>query len=283
MIALKNAGIKILPGIMNSAIFITVLSVANSSVYGSSRVLNAMADAGLAPEAFAYVDRMGRPLRCFYVALAFGLLTYLAQIPEHDTVFFWLLSLTGLSAVMNWLSICITHVRFRKALEIAEIDLDDLPFRSPLGTIGSWVGILCNVFIIVIQFLAAVFPVNYETQSASKRAQAFFSSMMSFLFIGTFGLIFKYFAGTKIEGVEWKWEREGRKGFVIDERGVRIVWGEGTTVVDLSTINFDGDMWTLDHYYVWARAHPDMVGMRELWFVPESWREPIKRLYFPWP
>lgn len=50
VIALKRAEIKVLPSIMNAVILITVLSVANSSVYGSTRVLNALADKGLAPK-----------------------------------------------------------------------------------------------------------------------------------------------------------------------------------------------------------------------------------------
>jgi amino acid transporter len=261
---------------MNTAILITVLSVANSSVYGSSRVLNAMADAGLAPKAFAYVDTMGRPLRCFYLALAFGCLAFLAQLKNETTVFLWLVALSGLSSIISWLSICITHLRFRKALTIHGIDPETLPFRSPLGIIGSWVGIFCNGFIIFIQFLTAIFPVDYKTASPGLRAQEFFSSFMAFPIIIIFFFLFKYYRGSKLKGVSFTW----RKGIQLDKP--HIEWGEGTTMVDLNDIDFREDSWSLAHWRALARQNPHMLAMGDLWWLPRSWRGPIKRLYFPW-
>lgn len=79
--------------------------------------------------------------------------------------------------------------------------------------------------------------------------------------------------------MRWSW-REGKRGFVFDDQP-RIVWGEGTTMRDLRTINFERDCWLLDHYRAWAADHPGLVA-QELWWVPEGWRERIKRLYFPW-
>jgi amino acid transporter len=111
VIALTNSGVKGLPSVLNSVILITVLPVANSSVYGSSRVLGAMADVGLAPKVFVYVDTKGRPLRCFYLSFAFGLLAYLVDIRNENTVFIWLVSLCGLSSIISWTSICATHLR----------------------------------------------------------------------------------------------------------------------------------------------------------------------------
>jgi hypothetical protein len=70
-----------------------------------------LADAGLAPRAFAYVDTKGRPLRCFYLSFAFGLLAYLVDLHNENTVFIWLVSLCGLSSIISWTSICATHLR----------------------------------------------------------------------------------------------------------------------------------------------------------------------------
>lgn len=50
VIAIRNAGIEVLPSIFNAVILIAVLSVGNSSVYGSSRTLAALADQGQAPK-----------------------------------------------------------------------------------------------------------------------------------------------------------------------------------------------------------------------------------------
>ncbi|KAI6859980.1 amino acid permease, partial [Hortaea werneckii] len=62
VIAITNAGITGLPSVMNAVILIAVLSVGNSSIYGSSRTLAALADQGQAPKILGYIDRKGRPI-----------------------------------------------------------------------------------------------------------------------------------------------------------------------------------------------------------------------------
>lgn len=62
VISIENAGIEILPSVMNVVILIAVLSVGNSSIFGSSRTLAALADQGQAPKILGYIDRKGRPL-----------------------------------------------------------------------------------------------------------------------------------------------------------------------------------------------------------------------------
>ena len=44
VIAIEKAGINVLPSIMNAVILISVLSVGNSSTYGSTRTLAALAE-----------------------------------------------------------------------------------------------------------------------------------------------------------------------------------------------------------------------------------------------
>lgn len=274
VIAVKNSGVAVLPSILNSVILIAVLSVANSSVYGSSRVLNAMAEAGLAPKAFSYVDSVGRPLRCFYLSFAFGLLAYLAQLPQQNTVFIWLLSLCGLSSIISWTSICVAHIRFRQALKLHNKDLDTLPYQSPLGVIGSWIGLLCNLFIILMQFVTALFPIGYLDMSGRMRAQSFFQSFMAFPLIATVYLGFKFFKGTEVEGLTLSW-----KGITFK----RIVWGEGTTVANLRTDVDFTDSWDLGDYREYARLHPDLiVWEEELWWCPRPLRGCITFFYFPW-
>jgi amino acid transporter len=62
VIAIEDAGIKVLPSIFNAVILSAVLSADNSAVYGASRTLCALAENGQAPKLFTYIDRKGRPL-----------------------------------------------------------------------------------------------------------------------------------------------------------------------------------------------------------------------------
>jgi len=275
VIAVKNAGLKVLPSMINSIILVTVLSVANSSIYGSSRVLNAMADAGLAPKAFAYVDTKGRPLRCIYLCFGFGLLAYLSELKQQNTVFIWLVSLCGLSSIISWTSICVTHIRFRQALRIHGKSLSSLPYESPLGVTGSWIGLACNIFIIIVQFITAIKPIGYHDMSSSQRAQSFFQSFMAFPLIGITYLGFKFFKGTEILRIS----KDGEVG----KGKLRIVIGKGTQVVNLKTDLDFTDSWDHGDYERYARRYPERFPEESpLWWCPPFLRPGIEFFYFPW-
>jgi yeast amino acid transporter len=79
VISIVNAGILVLPGVMNVVILVAVLSVGNSSVFGSSRTLAALADQNQAPKILGYIDRKGRPLVAIGVSSALGFLAYAAD------------------------------------------------------------------------------------------------------------------------------------------------------------------------------------------------------------
>jgi len=79
VISIQNAGIEVLPSVMNVVILISVLSVGNSAVFGSSRTLAALADQGQAPKVLGYIDRKGRPLVAIGVAAVIGLIAFSAD------------------------------------------------------------------------------------------------------------------------------------------------------------------------------------------------------------
>jgi amino acid transporter len=107
VIAIQNAGINVLPSIMNVVILISVLSVGNSSTYGSTRTISALAEIGQAPKIFAYIDKKGRPLVALMLALGFSGLAYINIAPVGTQVFNWLLALSGLSSFFTWyFSLC---------------------------------------------------------------------------------------------------------------------------------------------------------------------------------
>ncbi|CAK7209757.1 histidine permease [Sporothrix bragantina] len=174
VIAIESAGIQVLPSVMNTVILVAVVSVGNSSVFGSSRTLAALADQGQAPRILSYIDRRGRPLVAILVASSLGFLAYLADVDAESDVLSWLLAISALSSVFTWGSICLAHIRFRMAWLRRGRTLTELAFRAQSGTIGSWVGFLCNVLILVAQFWVGLWPINYNNFSVSANVQNFF-------------------------------------------------------------------------------------------------------------
>jgi amino acid transporter len=192
VISIQNAGIEVLPSAMNAVILVSVLSVGNSSVFGSSRTLAALADQGQAPKILSYIDRKGRPLVALGIAFAFGFIAYAADSNAQGTVLAWMIAVSALSAIFSWGSICLAHIRFRKAWRLQGHSLDELAFRSQSGVAGSWFGLLLNGLVLAAQFFVGVWPVGYANMTGSQIAQNFFLQYLAAPVIIVFYLAYKF-------------------------------------------------------------------------------------------
>lgn len=183
VIALQQGQIHALPQIFNAIILISALSVGNASVYGGSRTLLSLAELGMAPKIFTYVDRKGRPLPAMFVSFLFGLLGFLIYASDPNTIFDWLLSISGLSVIFSWGSTCLAHIRFRKAWLLQGNTLAQLPYKSPFGIIGAVLGLILNFLIIAAAFYNGAWPIDEGNMSGSDRANSFFESMISLIIV----------------------------------------------------------------------------------------------------
>ncbi|BGP47346.1 Amino-acid permease inda1 [Rhodotorula kratochvilovae] len=179
VIMANRAGLKGLDHLINITICISVLSIGLSCVYAGSRVLTAMAETGFAPKIFAYVDKSGRPLWSVIAVLAFGPIAYVNVVAAGDTVFDWLLGLSGLSTLFTWGSICMCHIRFRKAWRVQGHHLDELPYKAIGGVYGSWCGFLLVCLVLVANFYIAVWPLGGGSSDPAERAESFFISYLA--------------------------------------------------------------------------------------------------------
>lgn len=157
VIAIRLADIKALPSIFNAIITISVISVANSCTYGSTRTMQALAERGMAPQLLAYVDSKGRPLWGVLIQLGFGLLAFIGESNRQGIVFNWLLALSGLSFFFTWASICLAHIRFRHAWRVQGHIKAELPYEAIFGVVGSWYGLILNILCMIATFYVALF------------------------------------------------------------------------------------------------------------------------------
>lgn len=161
VIAIQEAGIKGLPSVMNAVITISVISVANSATYGSSRTIQALAARGMAPRWMAYIDKNGRPIYCLLFQIAFGFLAFINEASSTgDVIFNWLLAISGVSDFFLWGSICFAHIQFRKAWLYNGRDTRELAYTAPLGVFGSWIGFWLNVLCLIAEFYVSVYSMN---------------------------------------------------------------------------------------------------------------------------
>jgi len=193
VIAGKNAGLKGFDSFMNVIILVSVISIGVSGVYGGSRTLTALGEQGYAPKIFTYIDRSGRPLFSVSAILLMGALGYMNLAASGEVVFGWFLQLSGLAALFTWGSICLAHIRFRKAWVYHGHTLDEIPFKAIGGVYGSWFGLFLIFIVLLAQFYVSVSPIGTKTGTAEQ----FFYGYLAF-----FVVIFFWICG-------YIWKRQG--------------------------------------------------------------------------
>ncbi|KAI0867578.1 amino acid permease [Hypoxylon argillaceum] len=193
-LAIQDAGIKVLPSIFNAVITISVISVANSCAFGSTRTMQALAERGMAPKFLSYVDKAGRPLWCIVIQLVFGLLGYVNDAPNGGDAFTWLLALSGLANFFVWGSCCWAHIRFRWAWKAQGRDFREIPYQAPLGVWGSYIAI----FLVGVCLIATFYNALYPTPNSTPNAETFFEG-----YLAAFIVIALYFFW-KVYSRDWK-------------------------------------------------------------------------------
>lgn len=196
VISIQQAGIMGLPSVFNAVIMIAVLSVGNSSIYGSSRTLAALAEQNQAPKIFAYIDRKGRPIVSIGIASALGFLAFFAGSSKQKDAFDWMIALSGLSSIFTWGSICLAHIRFRRGWKQQGHSLKELAFRSQPGIVGSWVGFIFNFLVCVAQFWTGAWPLEYGLLSPGEQAQSFFKVYLATPVVIIFYVVYKLWKRT---------------------------------------------------------------------------------------
>lgn len=176
VVAIANGGIKILPSIFNAVILLSVVSVANAAVFATYKPLVAIAEAGHGPKFLAYVDRKGRPIFSILVALASGLLGFIGASNNQETVFLWLMAISGLSCMFIWFSISLVQVRVNYACKVQGISRDNIPFKAIGGDYGAYLSMILNVLILIAQFYVALYPISGEPLNATNFFQAYLAA-----------------------------------------------------------------------------------------------------------
>ncbi|KAI0999384.1 putative amino-acid permease [Podosphaera aphanis] len=229
VLSFRLAGIKVLPSIFNAVITISVISVANSCTFASTRTIQALCACGMGPSIGAKIDKKGRPWVVLIVVLLFGGLAYVGEAKNGSVAFTWLLSLSGLSSFFTWGSICFAHIRFRKVWAMNGRSVDELPFAAMFGVTGSWIGLALNILCLIAQFYIALSPI-----SGHSSIESFLQAYLAFPVVISFFIGYKIYnrswtLGTDLSSIDVD---EGRRAIDIEtlkedmaaERAIKATW-----------------------------------------------------------
>ncbi|KAF9430206.1 hypothetical protein BGZ94_007911 [Podila epigama] len=141
---------------INAVLLTAVLSAGQSSFYASTRTLMAMGREGKMPAIFGRVDSRGVPLYALAFVSLFASIAFVADVVGEGVVFTWLVNLTGMSALLTWMSIAIIHLRFRAAFKAQGRSLSELPYLAPLFPFSCYLAIALALMIVFMQGYQAV-------------------------------------------------------------------------------------------------------------------------------
>lgn len=151
VIAIKEAGISVLPSIVNACILISAWSAGNSYCWVGSRMIVAMTTDHQLPQIFGRTTSKGVPYVAVIAAWLFGPLAYLSLGSGGPAqAFNWLLNLSTVAGLIAWGTLCVCYIRFYNALKTQGISRDSLPWKGPLQPYAAWVGFIGSLIITLI-------------------------------------------------------------------------------------------------------------------------------------
>ncbi|KAL1616870.1 hypothetical protein SLS56_011238 [Neofusicoccum ribis] len=193
VIAINEAGIAVLPDLLNAVVMVCVVSVGSTSIYISSRVMKGLAEEGFAPAWLANTDRLGRPYAALVASGTVGIvLAYLNCSSTGAVVFGWFSSISGLTFFFAWLTIIACNWRFHAAVKAQGDDVLQKRYQFK-ATLWPWLSVLAFVmivFMIICQFCVSIKPIGGGASS-----ETFFSNFLGgptfFLFWAGHKLIYR--------------------------------------------------------------------------------------------
>ncbi|KIJ97532.1 hypothetical protein K443DRAFT_105472 [Laccaria amethystina LaAM-08-1] len=190
VIAINRAGVRVLPHIINAAIFSSAFSAGNSFVFSASRILHGLAIRGQAPRILTYCTRDGLPIYAVIVASSFSLLSFMNISSGPEAVFNWFVYLSATAGFSGWFSMNLTYIFFHRGMKEQEFDLRQNAYHNSWQPYLAYWGCAWSAIFVLINGLTVFF--------GKFNVSGFFAAYINIpiFFILYFG--FKYTMGTKI-------------------------------------------------------------------------------------
>lgn len=141
VVAIKLAGIQVLPAFLNACFLIFVFSAANSDLYIASRTIHGLA---LRKQSFSFLaitDKRGVPIFSLGLSAIFCCLAFLSVSTSSKTVFGYFVNLVSIFGLLTWISILVSHIYFVRARNAQGVDPASMRYRSPFGLWGSYIAL----------------------------------------------------------------------------------------------------------------------------------------------
>jgi arginine/ornithine permease len=160
--AFAKIGIPYAADIVNFVILTAFLSVANSGLYATVRMLYSLAQSGMAPKVLGKVNQRGVPFYALFVSIGVAGLSLLSARYSPNHVYMMLLSISGIPTILAWMSISASQFFFRRSFLKQGGRLEELKFKTPFYPIVPLLSLVLNFIVLAsLWFDPATQPVLY--------------------------------------------------------------------------------------------------------------------------
>ena len=150
-------GIPGAAAILNLVVLTAAMSAYNSGLYANGRMLHALAHQGDAPRVLGKVNRAGSPWVGVLVSSAVTAIAVVVVGLLPEQAFMYIMSIATISAIINWATIIITQMLFRRRL--APETRANLKFQMPGAPVTNWIVIAFLVLMIVVMLIMPPFRI----------------------------------------------------------------------------------------------------------------------------
>lgn len=171
------AGLPAAGQVMNIVIFISLLSVLNSGLYTSSRMLYSLSKKGDAPKILSRVNKRGIPIWALMACVFFAYVCTTFKFVSPDKLFAFLANSSGGVTMIMYIFIAFSHLYLRKKTE-----------KENPGTlkVKMWLFPYLTYATIAVLFIIFVAQAFID----SMRLQFFLTSLLTILVIGSYFLFY---------------------------------------------------------------------------------------------
>ncbi|MDX6018786.1 phenylalanine transporter [Scandinavium sp. V105_16] len=139
-----NLDSNLVASALNFVILVASLSVYNSGVYSNSRMLFGLSVQGNAPKFLTRINRRGVPVNSLILSGAITSLVVLVNYLLPHEAFGLLMALVVATLLLNWVMICLAHLKFRAA----QRRIGRVPkFRALWAPVSNYI---CIAFLLMI-------------------------------------------------------------------------------------------------------------------------------------
>jgi len=131
----SDIGVAHAASIMNIVAITAALSSFNSGIYGTARMLFNLSLRGEAPKFLSSVNRNHVPAKAIYVSLLAIFIVVVLNYFFVTSIFDFLIALATIAAIINWLFILFTYIRFKAKVHKTTYNLPYYKFWISLASI----------------------------------------------------------------------------------------------------------------------------------------------------